>query len=323
MGGVFTAIAAIGAIGCWMTSMPSRSFTGALPAGDAGLAATAARLRADVATLAADIGERNTRHPEALERAARHMETSLASAGLVPTKEPFRAAGQEVRNVIAERRGARSPEEIVLVGAHYDSAPGTPGADDNASGSAVLLELARVFATRAPGRTLRLVAFVNEEPPFFQTEEMGSLVNARACRSRGEHVVAMLALETMGYFVDEEGSQRYPPPLSMAYPSRGDFIAFVGDLGSRGLVRDVVRSFRAQASFPSEGAALPGWLPGVGWSDHWSYWQVGYPGVMVTDTAPFRLPHYHEPSDHPDVVDHQRLARVTRGLVGVIDHLTR
>lgn len=323
--GVTLAVILVGvvAVGCWMTSMPARSFRGALPAGEPALAATATRLCADVQTLAAEIGERNTTYPKALERAASHVERALTDAGWTPKREPFRAVGETVVNVIAERRGARDPGEIVLIGAHYDSAPGTPGADDNASGAAVLLELARAFSGKPVARTLRLVGFVNEEPPFFQTEEMGSLVHAKGCRARGENVVAMLALETMGYYADVDGSQHYPPPLSLVYPSRGDFIAFVGDVGSRGLVREVVRSFRAEASFPSEGAALPGWLPGIGWSDHWSFWQAGYAGVMVTDTAPFRLPHYHASTDHADVIDYDRLARVTRGLVAVVDKLTR
>jgi hypothetical protein len=313
----------LGFAGCLMTSMPSRSFRGVLPPADASLTAASQRLRADVRTLATDIGERNTMYPAALERAAKLVESSLLAAGYAPVRETFRAVGEPVSNVVVERRGTSRPEEIVLVGAHYDSAPGTPGADDNASGTAVLLELARVFSARAKGRTIRFVAFVNEEPPYFQTEEMGSLVHARAARARGDRIVAMLALETMGFYRDEAGSQHYPGPIALAYPSRGDFIAFVSDLGSRSLTRDVVGAFRAHASFPSEGAALPGILPGVDWSDHWSFSKVGYPAVMVTDTAPFRLPHYHQPSDRADVIDYERLARVERGLVDVVDELAR
>jgi hypothetical protein len=313
----------LGFAGCLMTSMPSRSFRGVLPPADATVTAASQRLRADVKVLASDIGERNTMHPAALERAAKHVEASFVAAGYAPARETFRAVGEVVANVVVERRGTSRPDEIVLVGAHYDSAPGTPGADDNASGTAVLLELARVFSARASGRTIRFVAFVNEEPPFFQTEEMGSLVHARAARARGDRIVAMLALETMGFYRDEAGSQHYPGPIALAYPSRGDFIAFVSDLGSRSLTRDVVRAFRAHASFPSEGAALPGILPGVDWSDHWSFSKVGYPAVMVTDTAPFRLPHYHQPSDRADVIDYERLARVERGLVDVVDELAR
>jgi hypothetical protein len=144
---------------------------------------------------------------------------------------------------------------------------------------------------------------------------------AKACRGRGDDIVAMLSLETLGYFRDEAGSQKYPPIVSWFYPDRGDFIAFVGNLGSRGVVREAVATFRGAARFPSEGAALPSFVTGVGWSDQWSFWQVGYPGVMVTDTAPFRNPHYHQTSDTPDTLDYERLARVTDGLVAVVKKL--
>ena len=190
-------------------------------------------------------------------------------------------------------RGRSTPSEIVIVGGHYDSVAGCPGANDNASGTAAVLALARLFATSAPARTLRFAAFTNEEPPHFQTDAMGSRVCALNCRARSENVVAMLSLETIGFYSDAEGSQSYPPPFSLFYPSKGNFIAFVGNVGSRGLVRRAIRTFRERTPFPSEGAALPGFVPGVGWSDHWSFWREGYQAIMVTDTAPFRYPHYH------------------------------
>jgi hypothetical protein len=164
---------------------------------------------------------------------------------------------------------------------------------------------------------------VNEEPPHFQSTDMGSVRYARRCRERGENVVAMLSLETIGYFSEREGSQKYPFPLSYFYPSQGNFIGFVGNRASRQLVRDVVGSFRTHARFPSEGAVLPAALPGVGWSDHWAFWQSGYPAVMVTDTAPFRNPNYHEASDLPDTLDYDRFARVVAGLEKVIAELSR
>jgi Zn-dependent M28 family amino/carboxypeptidase len=209
----------------------------------------------------------------------------------------------------------------VVVGAHYDSAVECPAANDNATGVAALLELARTFAGRKPRTTLRFVAFANEEPPFFQTEEMGSMVYARSLAAHGEKVAAMVALETLGCYSDRPGSQKYPPLVGLAYPDRGNFVAFVGNLASRGLARKCVAAFRARAEFPSEGACLPGWIPGIGWSDHWSFWQAGYQGIMVTDTAPFRYAHYHQPTDTPDKVDFDRLARVTAGLAGVVEEL--
>jgi Zn-dependent M28 family amino/carboxypeptidase len=219
--------------------------------------------------------------------------------------------------------GTSRAAEIVVVGAHYDSVEGTRGANDNGSGVAALLAAARAFAQRSdrPARTLRFVAFANEEPPYFQGSGMGSLVYARACRARGDRVVAMVSLETIGFYTDMPDTQHYPPPLGIAYPSTGNFIGFVGNVASRALVRRAISAFRETTRFPSEGAALPEWMPGVGWSDHWSFWQAGYPAIMVTDTAPFRYPHYHDASDLPDKLSYDRMARVVDGIV--VDGIVR
>ncbi len=131
----------------------------------------------------------------------------------------------------------------------------------------------------------------------------------------------MLSLETLGYFNDAPGTQQYPPPLGLCYPSEGNFIAFVGNVSSRSLVRRCVKTFRANAAFPSEGAALPSFLPGVGWSDHESFWENGYPALMVTDTAPFRFADYHHRSDTPDKIDYERCARVVAGVEQVVREL--
>jgi Zn-dependent M28 family amino/carboxypeptidase len=228
-----------------------------------------------------------------------------------------------VRNLEVELAGSSQADEIIVVGAHYDSVVGCPGANDNGSGVAAAIELARRLMERDLSRTVRLVFFVNEEPPFFTTDEMGSLHYARRCREESERVVAMFSLETMGCFSDKEGSQQYPFPFRFFYPSRGNFIAFVGNVASQGLVRRSVGSFRRQASIPAEGAAVPGWITGVGWSDHWSFWEQGYPGVMVTDTAPFRYAEYHTPLDTPDRVSYGHLARVVAGLERVVVDLAR
>jgi Zn-dependent M28 family amino/carboxypeptidase len=169
---------------------------------------------------------------------------------------------------------------------------------------------------------VRFVAFVNEESPFFQTQQMGSWVYANECKLRGDHIAAMVSLETLGYFSVSSGSQKYPVPwLSMIYPNVGNFIAFVGNVSSRALVKQAIGSFRRRAEFPSEGAALPARIPGVGWSDHWSFWEHGYPAIMITDTAPFRYPHYHAASDTPDKLDYASMARVVEALTNVIEEL--
>jgi hypothetical protein len=303
--------------------MPGRSHRGALPPLGTERERLAERLRADVATLVGERGDRSQDSPGTLERASAMIEASLHDDGYAVTRLPYTSNAVTVANLEAVLAGGGKAREIVVVGAHYDTAAGGPGADDNASGVASMLAIARALAAskHRPARTIRFVAFVNEEPPYFWNEAMGSLVYAKACRARGDVVVAMLSLETLGYYRDEPGSQKYPPIVSAFYPDRGDFVAFVGNLGSRGVVHDAIRTFRDAEAFPSEGAALPSFVTGVGWSDQWSFWQVGYPGVMVTDTAPFRNPHYHQLSDRPDTLDYGRLARVTEGLVAVVKKL--
>jgi hypothetical protein len=303
-----------------MILMPGKSHEGPLPPLSPAQAAIVPALQRDVVELAGKIGERNVVKVAQLKRAADYVESQLAVAGRV-SRHTYDAGGRECDNLEVEIRGASSPSEIVVVGAHYDSVVNCPGANDNASGVAGMLALARSLAGSSPARTLRFVAFVNEEPPHFRTPDMGSRAYARRCRDRKENVVAMLSLETIGFYSDASGSQNYPFPFGLFYPSRGDFIAFVGNLSSRALVRRCVRTFRGQAEFPSEGGALPGFIPGVGWSDHESFWENGYPGMMVTDTAPFRYAHYHRKADTPDQLDYERCARVVSGVEDVLREL--
>ena len=302
----------------WMTSVPGRSHAGPLPPLGEEQAALAGRLEAHVRAIASV--PHNVAYPAELEAAARHIETSLAGLGYKVRSQPFRAAGVEVRNIEAEIEPRGGDAETLVVGAHYDSAFDAPGANDNGSGAAAVLELARLLADlRGRSRLrIRLVLFVNEEPPFFQTDEMGSLVYARALKERHERVMGMMSLETIGYYDDRPGSQRYPPPLGLRYPTTGNFIAFVGLTSSRAFVRKTVRDFRELAHFPSVGGTAPGSVPGIAWSDHWSFDSLGWPALMVTDSAPFRYPHYHTRRDTPDKLDYEQLARVVSGLEAVI-----
>ena len=279
-------------------------------------------LAADVQKLAGEIGERNMdRYPQLLA-AGEFIEASLTSAGLTPRRVSFELRGRACHNIEVEIPGTQS--EIFVIGAHYDSVFGSPGANDNGSGVAALLALARRFAGKPSGKTLRFVAFVNEEPPYFQTEEMGSFVYAKRCQERGDRIAGMISLETIGYFSDAPGSQRYPSPgLGFFYPSKGNFIGFASDTRSRSLLRATVSAFRETGKLPCEGASLPAIIPGIGWSDQWSFWQCGYPAIMVTDTAPFRYPHYHEPTDTPDKLDYDRLALVVSGMENVIRELAK
>ena len=198
---------------------------------------------------------------------------------------------------------------------------GSPGADDNASGVAALLALARRSRTRNYAKTIRFVAFANEELPYSNTDAQGAVRYAKETRMRGENIVGMLALESIGYYKNEKNSQRYPAPLSWFYPNTGNFIAFVGDVGSRAWVTRAIRAFRRAAQIPSEGIAAPRMIADITRSDHSAFWEQGYPAFMLTDTAPFRNPHYHRSSDLPDQIDYIRLAQVVTGVEAMLSEL--
>ena len=304
----------------WMTAVPGRSHAGPLPSLTPEQVDLAARLRSHVQAVASR--PHNISHPQELERAALHIESTLAGMGYGVHRQPFWVDGQEVRNIdaVIEPAASVAGAKTLVVGAHYDSYFHAPGANDNGTGVAGVLELARLLLDLR-GRSalrIRLVLFVNEEPPYFKTEHMGSLVYAERLKQSGEPVLGMFALETLGFYSDVEHSQRYPPPLGLLYPTTGNFVAFVGLISSRSFLRETVRSFRASAAFPSVGGTAPGFIPGIDWSDHWSFEQAGIPALMITDTAPFRYPHYHSAADSPDKVDYDRLARVISGLAQVI-----
>lgn len=279
------------------------------------------RLRHHVLHLAAEIGERNVWNPGALRAAEDYIRDDFAHRGGEVAAQTTTQHGVASSNLEATCRGTERPDEIILVGAHYDTVPGSPGADDNASAVAALLELARLHSASPSRRTVRYVAFTNEEPPFFHTGSQGSRIYARAARERGDDIRVMLSLEMLGYYRDEPGSQQYPPLFRWFYPDRGNFIALVSNFRSRPQMRRVARAFRGASDFPLEHAATFAFVPGVAWSDHLSFWKSGYPALMVTDTAFFRNPHYHTPADTPGTLDYERLAAVTQGLHGALRRL--
>jgi hypothetical protein len=314
----------LGAGIAFMTYMPSRSHSGALPPLTPEAILLRTRLQGHVKVLAGDIGERHLWRHDALESAARYIEASWTGMGHAVASQRYVAYGKPVRNLEVALPGSAQPPEIVLVGAHYDTVAGSPGANDNASGVAALIELARLLSGSQSRRSIRFVAFVNEEPPLFYSPDMGSRVYARRAAERGERIIAMLSLETLGYYISASGSQHYPNPLyRLFYPDRGDFLAFVSNLHSRPLLRTVIEAFRRHTAFPSEGVAAPGWWGGVHWSDHWSFWREGYPALMMTDTALYRYRHYHTAGDTPDQLDYESLARVTAGLARVVAELAQ
>ena len=301
----------------FMTGMPGSSWSGPLPVLDAGQLQIHDNLRRHVGELAGRIGERNVWRPGTMAAAADYIRQTLETAGYTVNLQPFTSRGITVNNLEAVLTGQGTGEESIVVGAHYDTVDGTPGANDNASGVAALLELARLLKGRALSRSVHFVAFANEEAPFFYSEEMGSKRYADQARLQERRIAAMLSLETIGYYTDRPDSQQYPFPFSYFYPDTGNFIGFVGDLGAWRLVRRAIGAFRETTAFPSEGVAAPRATRGVHWSDHWAFWEAGYPAIMITDTAFLRNPNYHLPTDTPDTLDYDRLAKTVDGLYQV------
>jgi len=308
-----------------MIWMPGRSFEGTPPPLEPTAAAMAKRMADGLDMLARDIGPRHLRGREPqLDRAADWIESQLTAMGYAVQRERFEVEGQSVCNLLAQRDGHGNQPKLLIVGAHYDTTPGSPGANDNGSGVVACLELARAFAQSSGRHGLRFAFFVNEEAPWFMTRSMGALVHAEGCAQRREPILAMLCLESVGCFIDLPRSQRYPPPLERFYPDTGDFVAFVSNMASRGLLHRLMRSFRRHASLPSHG--LAGWertLGDVGRSDHKAFWKHGYEAVMITDTANFRDRHYHTSLDLPDHVDTTAMARLVASLQCVIGDLVK
>ncbi len=277
-------------------------------------------LEKDVRALASDIGPRNYAHPLALTRAETFMKKSLAAAGYAveeqpyPVRPPGGTADVWMRNFIVKVPGARPDSPVLIIGAHYDTALETPGADDNASGSAALLELARRFRKKRHDAEIRFVAYGTEEPPFFGSKQMGSAFHAHALKAEGRKVVGMLSLEMLGYYDDAANSQKYPPPLSLFYPSRANYIAAVSNLSSHSFLRDFTSAFHPSNGLRVISASLPSWISEIGLSDHKCYWDEGFPAAIITDTSFLRYKHYHMPTDTPDRLDYARLAAVVEGL---------
>lgn len=320
---LFVVIAGLVALFTYMIRMPGESFKGALPALDETGLELAQKLERHVEVLCSNPAGRHYLEQNGLAAARDYIAGQFADSGYKVGFQSYQIDGEDYSNIEVTLTGSQLADDIIVVGAHYDAVVGAPGANDNGSGVAALLELAHRFRNIKLPRTLRFVAFVNEEPPHFLTGTMGSEAYAKRARQDGQNVVAMFSLETIGYYRDTAGSQHYPPPLNLFYPNQGNFIAFVGNLRSRALVSRSLRAFRQHASFPSEGIAAPAFIPGVDWSDHRSFWKQGYPAIMITDTAPYRYPYYHSPQDTPDKVDYDKMVYVVDGLAKMLEVLAQ
>jgi Zn-dependent M28 family amino/carboxypeptidase len=277
-------------------------------------------LRRVVEKLSLEIGPRPHTEHARLERAADFIAGELASFGLGVAEQPFTFRGRTYRNVVGELPGAREEDPLLVVGAHYDTVPNTPGADDNASGVAGLLALAKVLVRRPPASKVRFAAFALEEPPVYRTREMASYHYARSLKDAGTRVGGMICLEMIGFFSDREGSQRYPLPfMSLTFPKAGDFVAMVGNRKSAAFTRLAAEGFRAATPLPLRTLNAPAVVIGIDFSDHWSFGKFGYPALMVTDTAFYRNRNYHGPGDLPDTLDYERMAQVVAGVRGAVE----
>lgn len=281
------------------------------------------KLRASVTALAVEIGPRDlyNNNKARLRRTEDYLTARFKAAGCRVEYQEYMSSAVKVKNIVCVKEGLAAKNETVVVGAHYDTY-NNPGADDNASGVAGLLELAEYAAAKKYSRTVKFIAFVNEEPPFFRSDGMGSAVYAKAAAERKEDIKAALVLEMIGFFSEKKMSQRYPPLIGPFFPGRGNFIAQVSDFGSRKLAGRIDKAFRGASKLPLRTVSLPAFVPGVDYSDHRSFWLAGYPAVMFTDTSFYRTPHYHRPTDLPDTLNYGYMAAFMDGMKAVLDDLS-
>jgi len=301
--------------------MPGTSYNNGLVALTESDEAIKSALQQHVKQLAVTIGERNQFIKGSLEKSAKYIKDEFSKCSSKVTFEAYLSKNNEVKNVVAmsnKRNKGNSEQGVIVIGAHYDSAVDSPGANDNATGVAALLVLCNRLKNYSFKHNIHWVAFTNEEPPFFKSNSMGSYVYAKSLHKNKVNVVGMFSLETMGTYSSEPNSQEYPSPLEKIYPDKANFIAFIGNLASETVLKTSIDEFRNTTKFPSEGIIAPATIPGVDWSDHWSFWQFDYPAIMITDTALYRSPHYHTPTDTYDKVNFNELAQVVNGLQKVI-----
>lgn len=313
--------------GAWYSLwLPGERYTGALPALSHDEREIAAQLRTHIVAIAST--PHNTDHPAAYEKAAQYIETTLQDLGYPVARQQFDIPGHRVRNIyvrlLTQNAPAATPPKVLVIGAHYDSAFDAPGANDNGTGTALVLELARLLKDLSrPRYEIHLVLFANEEPPWWGTGHMGSVHYAKAMRAENRSLIGMISLETLGAFSDEPGSQSYPFPLGPGFPGKANFIAFVALPRARTFLHEMIGSFREHTKFPTIGGVGPSFIDGLAWSDHAAFEEEGFPGLMITDTALYRYAHYHKPTDTPDKIDFERLARITKGIELAVRDIAR
>ena len=282
-------------------------------------------LEADVAYLQS-LGSRNSENDVAYAKLRKCEEWILKrwqAQGYYVKRQIFTVKGRQYANLEIEFLGRVAPRDIIIVSAQYDTLPESPGANNNASGMSILMYLSGILRRYAPERTLRLVAFVNEEDPFFGTEMMGSYQYAKRSHELHENIRTMLSMDSLGIYMDRPYSQRLPFPFSLFYPKRGNFLAFIGDFSSRPSMLVATRGFKKGSAFPIEAGVVPKWVEGAGWSDHLSFWKFDYPGIQVTDTGAFRSPYHTTKEDTMEKINFEALSRITIGMYYSILELTK
>jgi Zn-dependent M28 family amino/carboxypeptidase len=276
-------------------------------------------LRRHIQVLSFDIGERNLFKYENLEKAARYIKQELESLGYHLEEQVYSIGGKPYRNLIATKKGINKKDKIIIVCAHYDSVWGSPGADDNASAVAGLLELARLLCQDNLNKTIKFIAFTNEEPPIFMSHDMGSLRYAKEARRKKENIEAVLCLESLGFYSEKKNSQSYPLGLNFFYPDKGNFIGITSNFSSAPLLKKIVKEFKNNSSLPIEYLIAPIFFaPAISFSDNWSFWRFGYKAVMITDTAFYRNPYYHTAEDTPDKLNYASITEVIEELYPVL-----
>lgn len=282
-------------------------------------------LRTHVNTMCNTRGWRNIEDTATLNRSRRYIQAQLGAYCTNVQLQTYTVAGKQYSNVIASYGPADAPR--IIIGAHYDVCEQQAGADDNASGVAGLLELARLLQKEDAGNwkyRIDLVAYTLEEPPSFKTENMGSTVHARMLCESKIKVAGMISLEMIGFYRDAKHTQRYPLGMfKWFYGSRGNYITVVKKLHGGGFVRRFTRSFRHGDDIITKVFAAPKWVPGVDWSDHLSYWAYGWPALMITDTSFFRNANYHQPTDTPDTLDYKRMGFVVDDVLRALQRMAK
>ena len=284
-------------------------------------------LRRHVDCLARVIGVRTLKQPETIDATMDYIQGQWEEMRHEVQNEVYDALGDQATNLVVEKLGDPKPDDIVLLGAHYDTVSTTPGADDNASAVAVMLEVSRLLKDHVGKRTARYVAFACEEAPYYNLQAMGSQHHARQARQRNEKIVGMLCLEMVGYFRDEVGSQQIPPGiptfLHRFFPKRGDFLAAVGNMPSWKLVWSFRRGFKRGTRLPLFSLSLPEKIEEIRRSDNSSFWDQGFPALMLTDTSFLRNPNYHQETDTPETLDYGRMTDVTLGVAAAMKGLLK